>query len=65
MAKIISNGHLPEDHPLFTGRWVLSSHKANKIEAAEKTDEPKSIHREPAQREKPVSKPVSKTDSEN
>ena len=56
MAEIISKGHLPEDHLIFTGRWVLSSHKANKLEAAEKTDEPKRIHCEPAQREEPVSK---------
>jgi len=57
MAKIISKGHRPPDHPIFTGRWFLSSHKANKLEAAKKTDEPKSIHREPAQTEEPVSKP--------
>ena len=46
---------------MFTGRWALSSHKANKLEVAEKTDEPKSIHREPAQKKEPVSKPETKT----
>ena len=24
MAKIISKGHLPKDHPIYTGRWVFS-----------------------------------------
>ena len=24
MAKIISEGHLPKDHPIYTGRWLFS-----------------------------------------
>ena len=48
MAKIISEGHLPEDHPIFTGRWVFSSHEVRKVKAEEKTDQPKNCKREPA-----------------
>ena len=48
MAKIISEGHLPEDHPIFTGRWVFSSHEVRKVKAEGKTEQPKSRKREPA-----------------
>ena len=48
MAKIISEGHLPEDHPIFTGRWVFSSHKISKVKAEGKTEQPKSRKREPS-----------------